>query len=143
MYMHDAQNDFVGFDQPFLSIMVVLQLVPEDYSCRFIFIELQKLLIICCCDDSVALAVENPEFFNRIAETLCSKAAMRFVILLWGKKSSVAPDIVEEIPVFSYDEIIDLGQESRKAFSDSNDASELILFNINYFRIFNLSIRNF
>ncbi|KAH9649561.1 putative acyl-activating enzyme 16 [Citrus sinensis] len=71
---------------------------------------------------SVALAVENPEFFNRIAETLCSKAAMRFIILLWGKKSSVAPDIVEEIPVFSYDEIIDLGRESRKAFSDSNDA---------------------
>lgn len=68
---------------------------------------------------------------------------MRFIILLWGKKSSVAPDIVEEIPVFSYDEIIDLGQESRKAFSDSNDASELILFNISYFRIFNLSIRNF
>ncbi|KAL9408839.1 hypothetical protein AB3S75_047260 [Citrus x aurantiifolia] len=82
----------------------------------------EELLHIYNHSESVALAVENPEFFNRIAETLCSKAAMRFVILLWGKKSSVAPDIVEEIPVFSYDEIIDLGRESRKAFSDSNDA---------------------
>ncbi|GAY53579.1 hypothetical protein CUMW_150140 [Citrus unshiu] len=82
----------------------------------------EELLHIYNHSESVALAVENPEFFNRIAETLCSKAAMRFIILLWGKKSSVAPDIVEEIPVFSYDEIIDLGRESRKAFSDSNDA---------------------
>ncbi|KAL9411397.1 hypothetical protein AB3S75_045066 [Citrus x aurantiifolia] len=82
----------------------------------------EELLHIYNHSESVAIAVENPEFFNRIAETLCSKAAMRFVILLWGKKSSVASDIVEDIPVFSYDEIIDLGRESRKAFSDSNDA---------------------
>lgn len=107
------------------------------------FFELLKVLILCCRNDSVAVAVENPQFFNRIAETFCSKAAMRFVILLWGKKSSVAPDIIEEIPVFSYNEIIDLGQESRKALSDSNYAGKLILFNINYFRIFDFSIRHF
>ncbi|KAH9649556.1 putative acyl-activating enzyme 16 [Citrus sinensis] len=97
----------------------------SDNSCRWLVADQGMLAtgaINVVRGSSVALAVENPEFFNRIAETLCSKAAMRFIILLWGKKSSVAPDIVEEIPVFSYDEIIDLGRESRKAFSDSNDA---------------------
>lgn len=75
---------------------------------------------------SVALAVDNPELFNRIVETFCSKAAPRFVILLWGEKSHLAINRMEGIPIFSYKEIIDLGQESCKAFSDSDDASKLI-----------------
>ncbi|KAJ0093357.1 hypothetical protein Patl1_26104 [Pistacia atlantica] len=74
---------------------------------------------------SVALAVDNPEFYNRIAETFCSKASMRFVILLWGKKSSVATDIVNGLPVLSYEEIIELGHENRRTLSDSHNASKL------------------
>ncbi|CAK7339359.1 unnamed protein product [Dovyalis caffra] len=72
--------------------------------------------------ESVALAVDNPELFNRIAETFCSKAAPRFVILLWGEKSHLATNGMEGIPIFNYKELIDLGQESRKAFVDSDDA---------------------
>ena len=62
--------------------------------------------------------------FNRIAETFCSKAAMRFIILLWGEKSSLACEGIEGTPVFSYEEIVDLGEESRRALFDSHNASK-------------------
>lgn len=54
---------------------------------------------------------------------------MRFLILLWGKKSSVATDIVKGLPVFSYEEVIELGRDSRRTLSDSHDASKLIEIN--------------
>ncbi|KAJ6420859.1 hypothetical protein OIU84_028269 [Salix udensis] len=80
----------------------------------------EELLQIYIHSESVALAVDNPELFNRIVETLCSKAAPRFVILLWGEKSHLAINRMEGIPIFSYKEIIELGQESHKAFSDTD-----------------------
>lgn len=73
---------------------------------------------------SVALAVDSPEMFNKIAEKFCSKAAMKFVILLWGEKSSLACDGLERMPVFNYKEIVDLGRESRRSLFDSHDASK-------------------
>ncbi|KAJ4723082.1 Long-chain acyl-CoA synthetase [Melia azedarach] len=82
----------------------------------------EELLHIYNHSESVALAVDNPEFFNRIAETFCSKASMKFVILLWGKKSSLATDIIGGMPIFSFNEIIELGRESRRALRDSHDA---------------------
>ncbi|KAH7572987.1 hypothetical protein JRO89_XS03G0047100 [Xanthoceras sorbifolium] len=86
----------------------------------------EELLQIYSHSESVALAVDNPEFFNRIAETFCSKSAMRFVILLWGKKSCLATDRMDGIPIFNYDEVIDLGRESRRVLSASHDASKLM-----------------
>ncbi|KAJ6370183.1 hypothetical protein OIU76_028456 [Salix suchowensis] len=80
----------------------------------------EELLQIYIHSESVALAVDNPELFNRIVETLCSKAAPRFVILLWGEKSHLAINGMEGIPIFSYKEIIELGQESHKAFLDTD-----------------------
>lgn len=44
---------------------------------------------------------------------------MKFVVLLWGEKSSLVND--GKIPVFNYKEILDLGQESRKSMPDSDD----------------------
>ncbi|XP_038722897.1 long-chain-fatty-acid--[acyl-carrier-protein] ligase AEE15, chloroplastic isoform X5 [Tripterygium wilfordii] len=79
----------------------------------------EELLQIYHHSDSVALAVDSPELFNRIAETFCSKAAMRFVILLWGEKSCLAIDGGEGLPIYNYKEIIDLGRESRQALGDS------------------------
>lgn len=69
---------------------------------------------------SVALVVDNPEFFNRIAETFTSKASLRFSILLWGEKSSLAKQGMQ-IPVYTYTEIKSLGQERRAQSSGSND----------------------
>ncbi|CAN1325105.1 Probable acyl-activating enzyme 16, chloroplastic [Linum perenne] len=77
----------------------------------------EELLQIYNHSDSIALAVDNPELFNRIVGTFCSKATLRFVILLWGDKANLNVLGIEELPVFSYQEIIDLGQESYKAFS--------------------------
>ncbi|CAN0911292.1 Probable acyl-activating enzyme 16, chloroplastic [Linum grandiflorum] len=77
----------------------------------------EELLQIYNHSDSIALAVDNPELFNRIVGTFCSKATTRFIIVLWGDKSDLNVHGIEELPVFSYQEIIDLGQESYKAVS--------------------------
>ncbi|CAI0397639.1 unnamed protein product, partial [Linum tenue] len=88
----------------------------------------EELLQIYNHSDSIALAVDNPELFNRIAGTFHSKATLRFVILLWGEKSSLNVSGIEELPVFSYQEIIDLGQESYRAFSGAPDSRSMHLF---------------
>ena len=82
--------------------------------------------VLCFYHYSVALAVDGPEMSNRIAETFISKAPMRFVILLWGAKSSLACDGLEGMPAFNYKEIVDLGQERRKSLLNSHDASKSI-----------------
>lgn len=81
----------------------------------------EELLQIYQHSESVALAVDSPELYNRIAEVFCDKASMKFVILLWGDKASLSIRGTEEIPVFSYNEIIHLGQDSRKSLLSSND----------------------
>ncbi|CAH8306607.1 unnamed protein product [Eruca vesicaria subsp. sativa] len=82
----------------------------------------EELLQIYQHSESVALVVDNPEFFNRIADTFTSKASLRFLILLWGEKSS----LVTQIPVYSYTEIKNLGQETRAKPSGSNDTRKSI-----------------
>ncbi|KAG7995373.1 hypothetical protein I3843_01G105900 [Carya illinoinensis] len=84
----------------------------------------EELLHIYNHSESVALVVDGPEMFDRIAETFCSKAAVRFVILLWGEKSSMAYKGVEGLPFFTYKEIIDLGQENRRSLFDSHAARQ-------------------
>jgi long-chain acyl-CoA synthetase len=68
--------------------------------------------------------VDNPEFYNRIADTFHSKASIRFCILLWGDKSLLASNETEDMPVFTYKEIIDLGREGRRVLLDSLDARQ-------------------
>ncbi|XP_010450111.1 PREDICTED: long-chain-fatty-acid--[acyl-carrier-protein] ligase AEE15, chloroplastic-like [Camelina sativa] len=80
----------------------------------------EELLQIYRHSESVALVVDNPEFFNRIAETFTSKASLRFLILLWGEKSSLVTQGLQ-VPVYSYADIKSLGQESRAKSSGSND----------------------
>lgn len=73
---------------------------------------------------SVALVVDNPELFNRIVETFRLKASMRCIILLWGEKSRLADEGMDGIAVFDYNDIMDMGRESRKVMLDSHDASK-------------------
>ncbi|EEF41754.1 long-chain-fatty-acid CoA ligase, putative [Ricinus communis] len=82
----------------------------------------EELLQIYNHSESVALVVDSPELFNRIAETLCSNAVITFIILLWGEKSSLAIKGMDGIPVFNYKQIVNLGRESRRALHDSDDA---------------------
>ncbi|XP_021681516.2 probable acyl-activating enzyme 16, chloroplastic isoform X2 [Hevea brasiliensis] len=91
----------------------------------------EELLQIYNHSESVAIVVDSPELFNRIAETFCSKAVIRFAILLWGDKSCLAingMDGMDGISIFNYKEIIDLGQESRRALFDSDCAGQHYMY---------------
>lgn len=88
----------------------------------------EELLHIYTHSESVALAVDNPELYHRIATGFNSKASVRFVILLWGDKSSLSSHMMEGIPVYSYKEIIDLGRENRAVLVDSHDACEKYVY---------------
>ncbi|KAG5406115.1 hypothetical protein IGI04_012234 [Brassica rapa subsp. trilocularis] len=83
----------------------------------------EELLHIYCHSDSVGLVVDNPEFFNRIADTFSYKASLKFVILLWGDKSSLVTSS-RQTPVYSYNEIKNLGQERRAEHAGSSDAGK-------------------
>ncbi|KAK6255264.1 hypothetical protein SCA6_016569 [Theobroma cacao] len=84
----------------------------------------EELLHIYNHSESVGLVVDNPEFFNRLAGTFCSKATMRFIVLLWGEKSCLATVETQGVPIFSYREIMELGRESRVGLTDSHDARQ-------------------
>ncbi|KVI00372.1 probable acyl-activating enzyme 16, chloroplastic [Cynara cardunculus var. scolymus] len=88
----------------------------------------EELLHIYNHSESVALAVDNPELYHRIAEGFISKATVRFVILLWGEKSSLVSNMMEGIPAYSYKEIIDMGHEHRAVLVDSHDAREKYVY---------------
>uniref|UniRef100_A0A1D1YU48 4-coumarate--CoA ligase n=1 Tax=Anthurium amnicola TaxID=1678845 RepID=A0A1D1YU48_9ARAE len=79
----------------------------------------EELLKIYNHSESVALVVDTPEFLNRLAETLFTSAEIRFVILLWGDKSVLDSKMSCKIPIFTYKEIIDKGQNSRDSLMDS------------------------
>ncbi|KAM3327230.1 putative acyl-activating enzyme 16, chloroplastic isoform X1 [Capsicum chacoense] len=82
----------------------------------------QELLQLYSHSESVALAIDNPEMYNRIADTFGSHAAVRFVILLWGEKSSLVTEAKQGYPVYTYKEITELGHKSRVDLRDSEDA---------------------
>lgn len=81
----------------------------SEYSCWSYFI---PLFISHC---SIALVVDNPDLLSRLAETFISRAAIRFIIILWGEKSSIDGEVIQCIPIFDYKEILRLGQDSREA----------------------------
>ncbi|CAL0333093.1 unnamed protein product [Lupinus luteus] len=84
----------------------------------------EELLQIYDHSESVALAVDTPEMFNRIGKLFYSKASMRFIILLWGEKSSLVTEGNKEVPIFTFTEVMELGRESRNATFDSHDAKQ-------------------
>ncbi|PIN22687.1 Long-chain acyl-CoA synthetases (AMP-forming) [Handroanthus impetiginosus] len=88
----------------------------------------EELLLIYNHSESVALVVDDPELYNRISETFHTRATIRFVILLWGEKSSITNEAAVEIPIYSYKEIIDLGHESRAALLLSEDARKQYIY---------------
>lgn len=63
--------------------------------------------------------------YNRVAESFGSRATVRFVVLLWGEKSNI-PKQVDGLPIYCYEEIIDLGHQSNMALL-SKDSSKCFL----------------
>ncbi|XP_028197107.1 probable acyl-activating enzyme 16, chloroplastic isoform X3 [Glycine soja] len=89
---------------------------------------IEELLQIYNHSESVALAVDNPEMLNRIAKLFYLKASMRFIILLWGEKSGLVSEGDKEVPVFTFTEVIHLGQESRRVLFDSLDTRKHYMY---------------
>jgi long-chain acyl-CoA synthetase len=63
--------------------------------------------------------VDSPQFFNRLAESLIPRISARFIVLLWGDKSSIDSKPVKDIPIYDYKDITELGQESRNSLLHS------------------------
>ncbi|XP_071720275.1 probable acyl-activating enzyme 16, chloroplastic [Rutidosis leptorrhynchoides] len=88
----------------------------------------EELLLIYKHSESVALAIDNPEFYNQIAEAFNSEVKIRFIILLWGETSSISSHIMEGVSVYSYKDIMDIGREHRAFLLDSYDVCEKYIY---------------
>lgn len=86
----------------------------------------QELFQIYEHSESIAVVVDNPEFFNRIAESFFPRADIRVIVLLWGEKSLLkepySPKYERNIPIYEYKEIIVLGRKCRQALISSSDS---------------------
>ncbi|KAF7044984.1 hypothetical protein CFC21_054133 [Triticum aestivum] len=81
----------------------------------------EELFQIYSHSESIALVVDSPQFFNRLAETFISRINARFIVLLWGDKSSLNSKAVMDIPVYDYNDITELGRENRNALCYSSE----------------------
>ncbi|CAN6297068.1 unnamed protein product [Urochloa humidicola] len=75
----------------------------------------EELLQIYTHSESIALVVDSPQFFNRLAESFLSRINPRFIVLLWGDKSCINSQAMKDIPLYGYKDVTELGRESRKA----------------------------
>lgn len=73
----------------------------------------EELLHIYNHSDSVALVIDNPRLLDRLAANLNALDTIKFVVLLWGKKSKLV-SCIGQVPLYDYEELICLGRESRK-----------------------------
>ncbi|XP_075516395.1 long-chain-fatty-acid--[acyl-carrier-protein] ligase AEE15, chloroplastic-like [Primulina tabacum] len=81
----------------------------------------EELLQIYNHSESIALVVDDPAMLNKVSGIFHSQVTIRFVIVLWGDKSSITNAEALEMPIYGYKEIIDLGLESHKALLCSED----------------------
>ncbi|WOL03687.1 putative acyl-activating enzyme 16, chloroplastic [Canna indica] len=77
---------------------------------------------------SIALVVDNPQFFNRLAESFVPRASIRFIVLLWGEKSCLNRKFVEDIPLYAYKDIVELGQQNRNTNLHSSEAGQKYVY---------------
>jgi hypothetical protein len=70
---------------------------------------------------SIALVVDSPQFFNRLAESFISRINARFIVLLWGEKSCLNSEVVNGIPLYDFKDITQLGRESRNTLRHSHE----------------------
>lgn len=100
-----------------------------SYDTCLIWLTLEEndnIILLHSFHNSVALAVDNSELYHRIAKAFNSEASLRFVILLWGEKSSIGSQMLDGIPTYSYKEIIDMGHQHRAVMVDSHDARKSV-----------------
>ncbi|KMZ60386.1 Long-chain-fatty-acid--[acyl-carrier-protein] ligase [Zostera marina] len=81
---------------------------------------IEVLLQIYTHSESKALVVDNPDFFNKLTEDFIKKANVQFVVLLWDDKSSLNITEGQNMPIYNYLEIIDMGKKSRSSLLSSS-----------------------
>ncbi|KAH9318084.1 hypothetical protein KI387_019853, partial [Taxus chinensis] len=74
----------------------------------------EELLQIYNHSDSVALVVDNPGLLSKLAPMFNSSVTLKFIVILWGEKSTVDSNIGNKVPLYSYDEFSRMGHDSRK-----------------------------
>lgn len=70
--------------------------------------------------------MDTPELFNRLAKILFPTSGIRFIILLWGDKSILDSKMLSKIPIFTYEEIEDLGEKSRDSLMNSMERGKFM-----------------
>lgn len=71
----------------------------------------EELSVIYSHSDSVALIVENKELWNKLLPSLITSSSLRFVVLLWGDKFSLAKDV--PFSMYTYEELLALGHRAK------------------------------
>ncbi|KAK9664530.1 hypothetical protein RND81_14G048900 [Saponaria officinalis] len=84
----------------------------------------EELLQIYKHSESVALIVDSPEMFNRMADVFMAQSTMKFIVLLWGDKSDLGREVSDKFQVLDFNEIVGIGRESRKLLVASDDARQ-------------------
>ncbi len=86
---------------------------------------------------SVALVVDNPEIYNKMSPRLKGYDKLKFVIVLWPLKNTVADDISNNdndssthLPIYTYDEMLLSGRTSRQALAAVTSSGITILVNL-------------
>ncbi|XP_074570499.1 putative acyl-activating enzyme 16, chloroplastic [Curcuma longa] len=88
----------------------------------------EELLNIYNHSESIALVVDSSQFFNRLAQSLIPKADVRFIVLLWGDKLSLNKELVKGIPLYDYNDIVELGSESRHTLLHSSKPGQKYVY---------------
>uniref|UniRef100_A0A0E0KLI2 4-coumarate--CoA ligase n=1 Tax=Oryza punctata TaxID=4537 RepID=A0A0E0KLI2_ORYPU len=88
----------------------------------------EELFQIYTHSESIALVVDSPQFFNRLAESFISRINARFIVLLWGDKSCINSKIVNGIPLYDFKDITQLGRESRNTLRYSCEQGQQVVF---------------
>ncbi|CAN6321975.1 unnamed protein product [Urochloa humidicola] len=88
----------------------------------------EELFQIYTHSESIALVVDSPQFFNRLAESFLLRINPRFIVLLWGDKSCIGSQAVKDIPLYGYKDVTELGRESRKALFLSGQQGQQDVF---------------
>lgn len=82
----------------------------------------EELSLIYSHSDSVALVVDNEELCNKLLPSFNASSTLRFVVLLWGDKTSLLKDAGANLPIYTYEEFLASGFEFQKSFTASNDS---------------------
>uniref|UniRef100_A0A0D3FRB2 4-coumarate--CoA ligase n=1 Tax=Oryza barthii TaxID=65489 RepID=A0A0D3FRB2_9ORYZ len=88
----------------------------------------EELFQIYTHSESIALVVDSPQFFNRLAESFISRINARFIVLLWGEKSCLNSEVVNGIPLYDFKDITQLGRESRNTLRHSHEQGQQVVF---------------